>query len=441
MEKMNKRKVLHATAVGLSLAITPLLARHSVIDTYAQVALTPDEENAINNFLATEPVNGDSTNIGPVAVTQPTINYTFPGINNYTSFFQSRAQNTHLDEDYTYSVMKKGENYYRTAKIKDWSNVEAYITYTADPTVSAPGLIPYGYSVYAKKVTLIDQSDYSEFTVNNAVMQVKDPNGRRWSDELIYDRYYLDLPIEDVDPRFSIGTGGTEWVAIFEQKSHYWEYYSTFDESIPYDTIVTVDENLKTGDVVEDVAGQFGERIVKFQFEPDLISVNTYRNYTADDIYADLKTRFDNTTIPVGVETHAWGTSWPVENRNTSATKRRLRVGIDYTHYVTEDGATLLPTIYGLHGVETISGYQYVTTRHEVNGDRIHVYKPVPTPVIPPTVVVPPASPVTPPTTPTVSTTPATPKTGDAGLFTSTFMLFTGMIVSIGAFITKKKNL
>ena len=420
--------------MGLSLAITPLLARHSVIDTYAQVALTPDEENAINNFLATEPVNGDTTNIGPVAVTQPAIAYTFPGVNNYTSVFQSRAQKTHLDEDYTYQVWMPREGAFKTVKIKDWSNVEVYITYTADPVITEPSLVYYGYSVYAKKVTLIDQSDYSEFTVNNAVMQVKDQNGYRWRDLLVYDRYYLDLPIEQDDPRFSIDTSGVEYVATADQKS-YWNFYSTVDEKIPYDTIVTVDENLKTGDVIEDVTGTFGEKIVKFGFEPEPYNgANTYRNYTADDIYADLKTRVDNTSVPTGVETHAWGKSWPIENRDSSARNRRLRVGIDYTHYVTEDGATLLPTIYGLHGVETISGYQYVTTRHEANGDRIHVYKPVPTPVIPPTVAVPPTTPVTPPTT------PATPKTGDAGLFTSTFMLFTGMIVSIGAFITKKKN-
>ena len=56
-------------------------------------------------------------------------------------------------------------------------------------------------------------------------------------------------------------------------------------------------------------------------------------------------------------------------------------------------------------------------------------------------------APVTPetPVQPVASATVApavqsTPKTGDAGLFTSAFMLFTGMIGSVGAFVTKKKN-
>lgn len=57
-KKIHKRKMIQATAVGLSIVMSPLLARHNVIDTYAQVALTTDEENAINSFLATQPVMG-----------------------------------------------------------------------------------------------------------------------------------------------------------------------------------------------------------------------------------------------------------------------------------------------------------------------------------------------------------------------------------------------
>ena len=113
----------------------------------------------------------------------------------------------------------------------------------------------------------------------------------------------------------------------------------------------------------------------------------------------------------------------------------------DGTSVVAADG-TPVAKKYGLQPQETFAGYEYVTTRVEANGDRVHVYKkitvapvtPVSAPVTPSTSAVPQTTPVTPPTT------PATPKTGDAGLFTSTFMLFTGMVGSIGAFITKKKN-
>lgn len=457
MKVFNKRKIVNIATLGLALLITPTLAYRNAINTYAQVALTADKEAKIQAFLATQPQNNDMTNIGEVAVTQPSNGYTFPGVNNYTSFFQSRAQKTHLDEDYTFTVRTSGPYNSKTVKVKDWSNVDVYKVYTADPTITVPTLYIYGNVVYARKVTLIDQSDNSEFTLNNVVMEVKDSTGqRRFGGYLNYDSYFADLPIEDADPRFSIDTAGAEAVVAYRENA-YWQFFSTIDEKVPYDTIVRVDENLKTGDVVEDVAGQLGDKMVKFQFQPEKeLGANTYRNYTADDIYADLKTKFNNTNLADAytlAETHAWGHSWVVDARGSSPTNRVLRIGIDYTHYVTEDNTTLLPTKYGLHGVETIPGYQYVTTRHEANGDRIHVYKPVPTPVTPPTpvvppispvtpptVVVPPATPVTPPTTPTVSTTPATPKTGDAGLFASTFMLFTGMIVSIGAFITKKKN-
>ena len=54
---------------------------------------------------------------------------------------------------------------------------------------------------------------------------------------------------------------------------------------------------------------------------------------------------------------------------------RIIRVGIDYTHYVTEDGTELQPKVYGLQAVENIAGYEYVSTRTEANGDRVHVYK------------------------------------------------------------------
>ena len=144
---------------------------------------------------------------------------------------------------------------------------------------------------------------------------------------------------------------------------------------------------------------------------------------------------------------------------STAASNRELRVGIDYTHYVTEDGTELQPKVYGLQAVENFAGFEYVSTRTEANGDRVHVYKPVVAiPATPTTIPTQPAVPtaITGVVSTPVQTTPAvpvastqvtetsviqsTPKTGDTGLFASTFMLFTGMIGSIGAFITKKKN-
>lgn len=426
MEKMNKRKVLHATAVGLSLAITPLLARHSVIDTYAQVALTPDEENAINNFLATEPVNGDTTNIGSVAVTQPSINYTFPGRDNYTSVFQSRAQKTQLNPNITYDVSDwgvgngstSGQHGGKVVKIKDPANVEAYLADSANNPPGPSGTIPgfRKHVIYAKEVTLIDQADNSEFTLKNVTIVMR--NASSTSGTIYYDRYQYDFPIEGSDPRFHVDSFGWE-IHHNPTYSQYWGITSEISEILPYDTIVEVDENLKTGDIVEDVAGDLGIR--KVVFDVNAKSIQTYNLYTADDIYADLEARFNTND---GIEefenrTHAWGESGIRANDITEPTNRVLRVGIDYTHYVTENNTPLLPTVYGLHGVETIGGYEYVSTREEANGDRVHVYKQIPAPV----------------------TTTVTPKTSDnTNLLANAGMLITGLITSAGVFLKRKKN-
>lgn len=425
MEKMNKRKVLHATAVGLSLAITPLLARHSVIDTYAQVALTPDEENAINNFLATEPVNGDTTNIGPVAVTQPSINYTFPGRDNYTSVFLSRAQRAQLGQNITYMVntngafdgTSSGPHQGKVVKIKDPANVEAYLAESAN-NPPGPSYIGPNFEnvIYAKEVTLIDQADNSEFTVKNVTIR-KNITSSTYP-IISYDRFQYDFPIEGSDPRFHVISQGWENHCDNTYRN-YWSINSEISEILPYDTIVEVDENLKTGDIVEVVAGDLGER--KVVFSVDANSIQTYNLYTADDIYADLETRFNTND---GIEefearTHTWGVSGINANDITDPTNRVLRVGIDYTHYVTENNTPLLPTVYGLHGVETIGGYEYVSTREEANGDRVHVYKQIPAPV----------------------TTTVTPKTSDnTNLLANAGMLITGLITSAGVFLKRKKN-
>ena len=99
MKVFNKRKIVNIATLGLALLITPTLAYRNAINTYAQVALTADEEAKIQAFLATQPQNNDMTNIGEVAVTQPSNGYTFPGVNNYTSLFQSRTRKVHIDQD------------------------------------------------------------------------------------------------------------------------------------------------------------------------------------------------------------------------------------------------------------------------------------------------------------------------------------------------------
>ena len=449
MKVFNKRKIVNIATLGLALLITPTLAYRNAINTYAQVALTADEEAKIQAFLATQPQNNDMTNIGEVAVTQPSNGYTFPGVNNYTSLFQSRTRKVHIDQDYEYIIDSNDANFGKRVKIKNWASVEAYdVNKMADGSPT-----PQGYEdayVYAKEVTLIDVVDGSEFTVKNAVFSVNNANGYRMWETLWYNRYTFDMPIEENDPRFQAEIEDASLIPLFG--NGYWTLHATVTEMVPYETIVKVDESLKTGEVEEDVAGVLGDKIGKYDitYSPsEDLQGDTYKQYTSDVIYADLFANVTTEPVVNDMLSKPWGDATVTDFTSSPATNRILRVGIDYTHFVTEDGTSVVAADgtpvakkYGLQPQETFAGYEYVTTRVEANGDRVHVYKkitvapvtPVSAPVTPSTSAVPQTTPVTPPTT------PATPKTGDAGLFTSTFMLFTGMVGSIGAFITKKKN-
>ena len=152
------------------------------------------------------------------------------------------------------------------------------------------------------------------------------------------------------------------------------------------------------------------------------LSTENYNQYNSDVIYNDLQDDFVNSdgSNRVGIR-FDWGVADVGITSYTAPVARQLRIGIDYTQYVTEDGTELQPKVYGLQGVENFSGYEYVSTRTEANGDRVHVYKAVPTPAA------------------TQSST-ATPKTGDTNLFGYVAMMFTGLVAGVGAFFVKRKK-
>ena len=444
MKASNKRKIVSSAALGLALLMTPTLASRSAIHTYAQAALTADEEAKIQAFLATQPQNNDTTNIGKVAVTQPTNGYTFPGVNNYTSLFQSRSTKVNIDQDYEYTIESSDANNGKRVKIKNWASVEAYDIFKmgdGSPT-------PIGYEdkfLYAKEVTLIDTADGSEFTVKNAVFPVNNPDGDRPWETLWYNRYTFDLPIEESDPRFKAEIEDASLIPLFG--NGYWTLHATVTEMVPYETIVKIDESLKTGEVEEDVAGVLGGKTGKYDIMYSLaedLPGDTYKQYTSDVIYADLLANVDTNPAVSDMFSKPWGDVTVTDFTSSPATNRVLRVGIDYTYFVTEDGTSVVAADgtpvdkkFGLQPQETFAGYEYVTTRTEANGDRVHVYKKASaTPVAPS-----PATPTT-PAAPAASTpeAPATPKTGDTNLFAAFAMLVSGMIASAAAFITKKKN-
>ena len=440
--KRIKKRVINTAALGLALLVTPTLTYRSAINTYAQAALTADEEAKIQEFLATEPQNNDTINLGKVKVDQPTTGYTFPGVNNYTSLFKTRGQKITLDKDYEFTI-DNGDHAGKTVKVKDWANVKGYLVNSmsdSEPEFEN-GLDKY---MFTDEVTLIDQADGSEFTVKNAVLSLEGEEGFRMFDSLWTDRYVFDLPVEAGDTRFQPEIEDASLIPLYG--NGYWTLHATVTEMVPYETIVKIDESLKTGEVEEDVAGVLGSKAGKYDimYSPyEDLPGDTYKQYTSDVIYADLLENVDTEPAVNDMLSKPWGDATVTDFTSSPATNRVLRVGIDYTHFVTEDGTSVVSADgtpvakkYGLQPQETFAGYEYVSTHTEANGDRVHVYKKATvTPVAP--------TPVTPtPTTPVAPApeAPATPKTGDTNLFTAFAMLVSGMIAGAAAFITKKKN-
>ena len=453
-KRINKRrrKMLKATAVGVSLMMAPSLA----VNVYADDAVTANEQSAINNFVATEPADGATTSLGNSTVSNTTSGYRFPGKDNYTSVFESRARKERLTQDYDLTVDSHSGN---TVKVKDWSNLDTYVVHSAtEGNPQDPQTYPYTM-YYAKEATLIDQSDNTEYTVKNVLI---DPG----SGYVNYSMFLLDFPIEDADPRFKTRIDDAEAVALFGG-SGYWSITAEVKEETPYETIVKIDAALKANQVIVDSVGSNGSKDAKFNI--DLNGLNgmddsNYRDYTSDVIYNDVKALVTD-SAQVGSENQfGWGTSTLESITTSNAVNRIIRVGIDFTHYVTEDGTELKPTKFGIHGSENIAGYELASTREEANGDKVYVYKAVTaqtTPSVPAT----PSTPTTPstPSTPAVSSTSATtttqskqapavkaaparkstaPKTGDADtILTYAATLFMSVIgLGVALFARKKRE-
>ena len=438
--KRIKKRVINTAALGLALLVTPTLTYRSAINTYAQAALTAEEEAKIQAFLATEPQNNDTTNLGKVKVDQPTSGYTFPGVNNYTSLFKTRGQKITLDKDYEFTI-DNGNHAGKTVKVKDWANVKGYLVNSmSDAELGYEnGLDKY---MFTDEVTLIDQADGSEFTVKNAVLSLEGEGGYRTFDSLWTDRYVFDIPVEAGDTRFQPEIEDASLIPLYG--NGYWTLHATVTEMVPYETIVKIDESLKTGEVEEDVAGVLGGKTGKYDitYSPtEDLPGDTYKQYTSDVIYADLLANVDTEPAVNDMLSKPWGDATVTDFTSSPATNRVLRVGIDYTHFVTEDGTSVVAADgtpvdkkFGLQPQETFAGYEYVSTHTEANGDRVHVYKKATVTPVAPT----PATPTTPAAP--APEAPATPKTGDTNLFTAFAMLVSGMIAGAAAFITKKKN-
>ncbi|MBF1116096.1 MAG: hypothetical protein HXL53_02370 [Solobacterium sp.] len=375
MNKKNKKKVVNTAALGLSLLMSSTLLVGSAVSVYASPIISTTEQNAIDAFLATQPVDGDTRNIGTTnpALATP-ITYTFPGTN-YVSMFCDRNRTINLTQDDVYTVNSLGYGTTINAKIKDFNTIVWYkIINTPEYLANTGGVENDWY--FAKKITVINQADNSEVEIDHPVLSL----GSRVLNPIPFGRYFIDVPIEAEDPRFHIEYTSEDQATRFNYHGGYWKFVVPMSEEYSYDTIVQADESLKTNETVID-EGAFGTKAVDVigQFTNISTLLNptqVYNSANADVIYNNIVADFNNATAANPEISHDfdWG-GYSADVVFTAPRNRIIRVGIDYTHYIAEDGTVLLPTVYGLQGAETISGYQLSETRTEANGDRVYVYK------------------------------------------------------------------
>lgn len=400
--KKNKKSLKKAT-IGASLLMSTVLLCGNTVKAHAQADLTPEESQKLTEFLATQPTNGARTSLGLTNNVSHS-NYTFPGRNNFTSVFESRSTKTKLDKDYDF-VLDDGDHAGETVHIKNWQDLEVFDLSTAEPY--GPGY-SMGKYMFAKQVTFVTD-DGTEFIEHNVTLPVDYDGGERFDKTAYPNRYVFDYPIEEADSRFTHDIMGLGDMAV-SGSTGYWQITATVNEEIPYDTIAEIDENLKQGEIVEVTQGEIGNKIGTFNLTVGDDLGSRYLDYDADVIYNDLKDLFSTSSIQKDAFfVRDWGLATFVEGGAVDAKDRVLHVGIDYTQYVTEDGVELKAKEYGVHEKDTFAGYEFVGTHIAANGDTVHVYKKVVTPVPTPE----PEQPVTPtqPETPTnpVEETPVNP--------------------------------
>lgn len=399
-EKMrNKKKNLVKKAgIGASLLMSSVLLCGNTVKAHAQANLTPEENQKLAEFLATNPTNGARTSLGLTNNVSHS-NYTFPGRNNFTSIFESRSTKTKLDKDYDF-VLGEGDHAGETVHIKNWQDLEVFDLSTAEPYGPDYSM---GKFMFTKQVTFVTD-DGTEFTEHNVTLPVDYDGGERFDKTAYPNRYVFDYPIEEKDSRFTHDIMGLGDMAV-TGATGYWQIIATVNEEIPYDTIAEIDENLKQGEIVEVTQGEIGNKIGTFNLTIGDDLGSRYLDYDADVIYNDLKDLFSTSSIQKDAFfVRDWGMATFVEGGSADPKTRVLHVGIDYTQYVTEDGTELKSKEYGVHEKDTFEGYEFVETRTAENGDTVHVYKKIVTPAPTPE----PEQPVTPTDpTPTQPETPA----------------------------------
>ena len=276
--KNKKKNLTKKAGIGASLLMSSVLLCGNTVKAHAQADLIPEESQKLTEFLATQPTNGARTSLGLTNNVSHS-NYTFPGRNNFTSVFESRATKTKLDKDYDF-VLGEGDHEGETVHIKNWQDLEVFDLSTAEPYGPDYSMGKY---MFAKQVTFVTD-DGTELIERNVTLPVEVDGEERFDKTAYPNRYIFDYPIEEKDSRFTHDIMGLGDMAATGSTS-YWQIIATVNEEIPYDTIAEIDENLKQGEIVEVTQGEIGNKIGTFNLTVGDDLGSRYLDYDADVIY------------------------------------------------------------------------------------------------------------------------------------------------------------
>ena len=348
--------------------------------------VTMEEISAINRFLEEKPIDKKLTTLGTTNPATVVDDYKFPTDGSHKSFLYSLGTPIRLTEDKNKFKIVGSDD---IVKIKDIEQVEFYS-------------LPSGYFpsyVVAKQITVVDGNGTEEIINNPAIDRQSDIG------YIAKDQFIADFPIELHDPRLKVTTYDISKIIYFHGDQRYWGINIPYLEELPYDTVVQIDEKLKSGEVIVDSPGKFGKKTIDFKVYFDF-PLNGYFGIQNKEGTVNASNYMDFTSDRLVNETRELGKQWSkpneeigslVDAQHTITTKefefpnfnidphnrtpefilsedRRLRVGIDYTHFVDTEGNTLSETEYGLKELKEIPGYIYKDTREEENGDSTHIY-------------------------------------------------------------------
>lgn len=370
--------------IGLSMLTTPLLSIHAnQVSSDSVSGVTMEEISAINRFLEEKPIDKKLTTLGTTNPATVVDDYKFPTDGSHKSFLYSLGTPIRLTEDENKFKIIFGSD--DIVKIKDIEQVEFYS-------------LPSGYFpsyVVAKQITVVDGNGTEEIINNPAIDRQSDIG------YIAKDQFIADFPIELHDPRLEVTTTDISKI-IFHGNQKYWELNIPYLEELPYDTVVQIDEKLKSGEVIVDSPGKFGKKTIEFKVYFDFplnynfgeqivkgtVNASNYMDFTSDRLVnetRELGKQWSKPNEEIGSLVDAQHTILPNSNINPEfilSEDRRLRVGIDYTHFVDTEGNTLSETEYGLKELKEIPGYIYKDTREEENGDSTHIYEKVKSTVV-----------------------------------------------------------